>query len=306
MKAKIIYLPLTSKRNGRNHKLFLKENKKTLTTERKISNTSREINTISIPILSFPLKTNDNNDNTLSSLLLTSRTNYKPLSIRKHKILKIIVPNSNIFKNKEKKDLKINKKKISKSLFNKPVILSKTIKDKIKESKDSEKLKNINIFDFGNNLKLYDDTEKQQKEKIILEKRERQLNEIYYDYDKSNTKQIMNSFSGNRADLLKNKVCFVKGIIDYLYPKLILQKMGLINEMKKNNYKNGNKMIKNALFSKYFKTKHRNPEQNAVLSKYLYGRDLEIVRPRDNFIEPKKILINKCKVLKLTYDYDYI
>lgn len=306
MKAKMIYLPLTSKRNGRNHTPFLKENKKTISTNRQISNTSREINTISIPILSFPLKNIDNNDNTLSSLILTPRTNYRPLSIKKKKILKIIFPNSDIANNKEKNDLKSNKKNISKSLFNKPVILSKAIKDKIKKSKELKKLKKINIFDFGNNLKLYDDIEKEQKEKIILEKRERQLNEIYYDYDKSNRKQIMNSFSGNRADLLKNKIFFVKGIVDYLYPKLILQKMDFINEMKKKNYKEGNKMIKNVLIGKYFKTKHRNPQQNAVLSKYLYGNDLKILRPRDNFIEPKKILINKCKVSKLTYDYDYV
>ena len=42
------------------------------------------------------------------------------------------------------------------------------------------------------------------------------------------------------------------------------------------------------------------------MSKYLYGGDLEIIRPRDNFIDLKKTLINKCIVSKLTYNYDYI
>ena len=306
MRTKIIYLPLTSKRNGRNHKSFLKENPKTISTFKRVSNTSREMNPISIPILSFPLNNTDNNDTNFLSFLLTSRKNYNPLSIKKHKILKIILPNSNIIKNKNKQSLNIQKKNISKSLFNKPVILSKTIKDKIKKFKESKKLKKINILDFGNNLKLYDDIEKQQKEKTILEKRERQLNEIYYDYDKSNQKQIMNSFSGNRADLLKNKVCFVKGIVDYLYPKLILQKMDFINKMKEQNYKKEDIMMKKALIGKYFITRHRNPEQNATLSKYVYGRDLDILRARDNFILSKKILINRCKVSKLTYDYDYV
>ena len=161
-------------------------------------------------------------------------------------------------------------------------------------------------MDFGNNLKIYDENEKKNKKKAVLEKRTRQLDEIYFDYDKSNRNHIMNSFSGNSATLLKNKVCFVKGIVDYLYPKLVLKKMEFINGIKEKKYKVERDQLHKGVIGKYYTTKHRNPEQNATISKYLYGGDLEIIRPRDYFLKPKNTLINNCKVMKLTNKYDYV
>ena len=297
---KSIYLPLNTmpNRKGRNHNtsLFLNEKPKTISEIRHPPATSRTNNPPSI--LSFPLPTDDNDCHFPSYLFSTTTRFYNPL--------KKILPVSNIFKNKIRKNNNIKMKKISKSLFNRPVINSKTIEKKIKESKKAEKLKNINIFDFGNNLKLYDEEEKRRKEKKILEKINNQLNEIYYDYDKSNKNAIMNSFSGNSANLLKNKICFVKGIVDYLYPKLILQKIDFFNDIKAKQYKIDIKNLHKSLRYKYYKTKHRSPEENAAISKYIFGGNSEIIRPRKFFFEPKKSLINKCKVLKLTYDYDYI
>jgi hypothetical protein len=297
---KSIYLPLNTmpNRKGRNHNtsLFLNEKPKTISEIRHPPATSRTNNPPSI--LSFPLPTDDNDSHFPSYLFSTTTRFYNPL--------KKILPVSNIFKNKIRKNNNIKMKKISKSLFNRPVINSKTIEKKIKESKKAEKLKNINIFDFGNNLKLYDEEEKRRKEKKILEKINNQLNEIYYDYDKSNKNAIMNSFSGNSANLLKNKICFVKGIVDYLYPKLILQKIDFFNDIKAKQYKIDIKNLHKSLRYKYYKTKHRSPEENAAISKYIFGGNSEIIRPRKFFFEPKKTLINKCKVLKLTYDYDYI
>ena len=61
------------------------------------------------------------------------------------------------------------KKKTIKSKLNRPVINlknAKIIKDK---------LKHLNIIDFGSTLKLYDDNEKKMKKKVILQKIDRQL-----------------------------------------------------------------------------------------------------------------------------------
>ena len=305
MNPSIIYQNESLKLKGRNpkssllsKKLFLKEKLKNNSFKRILSTTPNKIK--QFPILSFPLSIKNNRKKS-SSLFLTS-TNLT----KSEKIFKTMMVNST--KNKYKIDFNNNKsrKKISHSRFTKPVIVGKTIENKIKESKKMQKLKRINIFDFGNNLKLYDEIEKKQKEKAILEKRTKQLDEIYYDYDKKNRKKIMNSFSGNSADLLRNKIIFVKGIIDYLYPKLVLNKMEFINDMKEKNYKEGRKQIQQDLKGKIYVSKHKNPEQTVAMSKYLYGGDLEIIRPRDNFIDLKKTLINKCIVSKLTYKYDYI
>ena len=303
----IINFPKTSKRKGRNHKsyLFQEENHKTISSIKSPPTTSRIMN--QSPILSFPLNFDDNDNKYPSTLFSTSTRFYDPLYIKTNKYLKNILP-YNTIKKISKQDYNNNnkKKKMSKSLFNKRILISRTIENKINESNKNKKLKKINILDFGNNLKLYDDKEKKYKEKSILEKRKKQLDEIYYDYDKNNQNQIMNSFSGNSANLLKNKVCFVKGIIDYLYPKLILKRMDFIKELKENRYKENKIKSNKPVIDNYFAVKHRNPEQNAAISKYLYGMDIDIIRPRGYFFEPKKTLINKCRVSKLTNEYDYI
>ena len=304
----IINLPQTSKRKGRNPKLslFLEENHKTISSIKSPPTTSRIMN--QSPILTFPLKIDDNDSIFTSTLFSTSTRFYDPRSLKSNKYLKHIIP-YNIIKKISNQDYNNNykKKRISKSLYNKRILISRTIENKINESQKNKKLKKINILDFGNNLKLYDEIEKKFKEKSILEKRKKQLDEIYFDYDKNNQNQIMNSFSGNSANLLKNKVCFVKGIIDYLYPKLILKRMDFIKELKDKHYKeNKTKSNKPVLDNYYFAIKHRNPEQNAAMSKYLYGMDIDIIRPRGYFFEPKKTLINKCRVSKLTNEYDFI
>lgn len=308
MKANSFYQSFSSKIKGRNlksslfkKKLFLKEKPKTFSPNKRPPTTPRTIK--QIPVLSFPLSNNSNNISP-SSLFLTSTNLYKPIPTKSQKIFNTIIPRSKIINENIKTD--ITSKRISESRLSRPVVIGKTIQNKIKESKKSQKLKRLNILDFGNNLKLYDEIEKKQKEKVILEKRTRQLDEIYFDYDVKNRKKIMNSFSGNRADLLRNKIFFVKGIVDYIYPKLVLNKMVFLNEMKENKFREGRKDLQKELISKYYKSKHRNPEQNATLSKYLYAGDLEIIRPRNNFIDLKKTLINKCIVSKLTNNYDYI
>ena len=305
-------ISLSSKRKGRNQKISL-FNKKYFQNDKAktISSTIRPPTTSrikeKIPILSFPLEINNKRECNESSspLFLTSRNfNNHPLSPKKKGFFKTIIS----YKNKPRISVDNKYRKIiSEGTLNKQFIDSKTIENKIKESKKSQRLKKINILDFGNNLKLYDEIEQKNKEKTILEKRARQLDEIYYDYDKSNTKHIMNSFSGNSPDLLKNKVCFVKGIMDFLYPKLVLQKMEVLNEMKVKQYKEGKKYLQhNNKNEEYYISKFRNPEQNAAMSKYLFGGDLEIVRQKDNSFRAKKILINKCKVSKLMKNYDYI
>ena len=304
-------ISLSSKRKGRNQRFSLFDKKyfhndkaKTISSTIRPPTTSRIKE--KIPILSFPLKINNKHgcDESSSHLFLTSRNFNNSLSPKKKRFFKTIIS----YKNKPRISVDNKYRKIiSEGTLNKQFIDRKTIENKIKESKKSKRLKKINILDFGNNLKLYDEVEQKNKEKTILEKRARQLDEIYYDYDKSNTKHIMNSFSGNSPNLLKNKVCFVKGIMDYLYPKLVLQKMEVLNEIKKKQFKEGKKYLQqNNKNEEYYISKFRNPEQNANMSKYLFGGDLQIIRQKDNSFKGKKILINKCKVSKLLKNYDYI
>ena len=160
----IINLPQTSKRKGRNPKLslFLEENHKTISSIKSPPTTSRIMN--QSPILTFPLKIDDNDSNFTSTLFSTSTRFYDPRSLKSNKYLKQIIP-YNIIKKISNQDYNNNykKKRISKSLYNKRILISRTIENKINESQKNKKLKKINILDFGNNLKLYDEIEKKFK-----------------------------------------------------------------------------------------------------------------------------------------------
>jgi hypothetical protein len=191
------------------------------------------------------------------------------------------------------------KKKTIKSKLNRPVINlknAKIIKDK---------LKHLNIIDFGSTLKLYDDNEKKMKKKVILQKIDRQLEEIYYDYDKNNQKVIINSFSGNSADLLRNKVSFVTGIMNYLYPKIVLNKMEFLKKMKHIELKEEKTQLEYNLRGKIYNLKYKNPRQNAEISKYFYMDDVENLKYGKYLTRPK-VMVNNNVIGKLKYDYEFM
>ena len=279
-------------------KFLLHEKSKTISSLRKPPPSSFFMD--QVPVLSFPMSDNNNNGNNnsskISSIYFTPHAGSKPASLK--------TKTTSFFRNKSKMKIDFNNKylrKISESLLNRPVILGRTIEKKIRESKKLQRLKRIDMLDFGKNLKLYDPIEKKHKFKIIVEKRQKQLEELYYDYDKKNKKFIKNSFSGNRTDLLKNKIFFVKGIVDYLYPKAVLNRVDCENEIKQSKFKDERKQLQESQKGKFFSLKHKNPEQNAAMSKYLYGEYLD-----DSLIKNKKTLVNKCIVSKLLNDYDFV
>ena len=192
-----------------------------------------------------------------------------------------------------------SRKKVIKSKLNRPVInmkLARLITDK---------LKHLNILDFGSNLKIYDEKEKRYKKKVILDKFEKQLDEIYYDYDKSNKKVIINSFSGNNADLLRNKVSFVTGIMNYLYPKIVLNKMEFLKKMKHKELREEKIQLEYDLKGVYYNLKHKNPKENAAISKYFYMDDFDNLK-YGKYLNRPKTIVNNNVISKLKYEYDFM
>ena len=204
--------------------------------------------------------------------------------------------NTNSFNLNKTKNIK---KIIAKSRLTAPIINLK--KAKILK----EKLKHLNILDFGNNLKIYDEKEKKFKQKVILDKFERQLEEIYYDYDKNNKKVIINSFSGNNADLLRNKISFVTGIMNYLYPKIVLNKVEFLKKMKNKELKEEKIQLEYDLKGKYYNLKHKNPKENSAISKFFYMDDIENIKYGKYLTRPK-MMINNNIISKLKYEYDFM
>ena len=287
--------PLKTQIKFRRNLKFFSYPKKYNTTEQKISLktksslTSRDLTLKSIsikesPTLCFPLP----NPPKLNSFFLTPRNINIPISLK----------NRTVYYNSFNRKNTVKKKTI-KSKLNRPVINlknAKIIKDK---------LKHLNIIDFGSTLKLYDDNEKKMKKKVILQKIDRQLEEIYYDYDKNNQKVIINSFSGNSADLLRNKVSFVTGIMNYLYPKIVLNKMEFLKKMKHIELKEEKTQLEYNLRGKIYNLKYKNPRQNAEISKYFYMDDVENLKYGKYLTRPK-VMVNNNVIGKLKYDYEFM
>ena len=287
--------PLKTQIKFRRNLKFFSYPKKYNTTEHKISLKTKSsltssdltLKSISIkesPTLCFPLP----NPPKLNSFFLTPRNINIPISLK----------NRTMYYNSFNRKNTVKKKTI-KSKLNRPVINLKNariIKDK---------LKHLNIIDFGSTLKLYDDNEKKMKKKVILQKIDRQLEEIYYDYDKNNQKVIINSFSGNSADLLRNKVSFVTGIMNYLYPKIVLNKMEFLKKMKHIELKEEKTQLEYNLRGKIYNLKYKNPRQNAEISKYFYMDDVENLKYGKYLTRPK-VIVNNNVIGKLKYDYEFM
>ena len=177
----------------------------------------------------------------------------------------------------------------------------KYIKSKNKPKRD--------LLSFDPCLKMLNDNlELNPYNKKLIEDRLKKKKELYFDYDKNNDDFKYNSFSGNNANLLKSKVLFVKGVYDYIYPRLLIKRMKFLEDqyrkdIKENVKKLNDEFNKNKIFIKRFRT----PEEKIKMSKYLLSGAYsnEAIKSKGNLIKLKKILLNRHLITKLTKYYDY-
>lgn len=191
---------------------------------------------------------------------------------------------------------------------------SKTVKSEIN---NSNKIKHIynkkirrDLLTFDPCLKMLNNNlELNPYNKKLIEDRIRKKNELYFDYDKNNDEFKFNSFSGNDPSLLKSKILFVKGVYDYIYPRLVIKRMKFLEsqnrkEIKENIIKLNQEFNKN---KKIFIKRYKTPDEKIRISKYeLNGAYCnEAIKNKGNLIKLKKIFINRHLVTRLTKMYDY-
>ena len=133
-------------------------------------------------------------------------------------------------------------------------------------------------------------------------------NELNFDYDEKNQYIKQNSFSGNNPNILKNKVMFVKNIFDYMYPKIVINRMKFIDKQKISEIKYKVNILTKKFRNKYYLKKYKSAEENSAFSKYnLKGAPHdEAIKIKGNFINCKKIMINGHLMTQLAKKYDYI
>ena len=255
------------------------------------------------------------------------KTSLSPKNIN-HNLIKDISPRNNRTNNRlslkllnikihDKND--INNNLTSLSSFQKLSLINlsptiKTMKSKLNIIKKRHPIKNKkqqkrDLLSFDPCLKILNDNlELNPYNQKLIEDRLKKKKELYFDYDKNNDEFKYNSFSGNNPSLLKSKVLFVKGVYDYIYPRLVVKRMRFLEEqyrkdIKENVKKLNDEFNKNKIFIKRFRTS----EEKIKMSKYLLNGAYsnEAIKSKGNLIKLKKIFLNRHLLTKLTKYYDY-
>ena len=95
----------------------------------------------------------------------------------------------------------------------------------------------VNLLSFNKKLRMYiRDDDSSNNDNAFEKIKQKNIEEIYYDYDKNNQRRKKESFSGNNAKVLKNKILFVKGVMDYMVPRMLMNKMKYINQKKEQEF----------------------------------------------------------------------
>ena len=245
-----------------NKNLIFTENKKGSLTLRNHKHSRNSTETV--------CKTNSDNKYT------TSTFNYPITDSIYFKTLSNFSSFSPIASNRTTKSKFVNlKAQIPKKRNNSP----KTIKKNIE----------IQTLQFNKRLRLFMNLD---KEKIVNKKYKeiikKNIEDMYFDYDEKNVIKKKNLFSGNNAGILKNKVLFVKGVMDYMFPILTIKKMHFLDREKyrkfQDAYEKAKSLNKNDIYIKRIKS----AREIVINSKFKNNGAFSSDRFRSHFINKKK------------------
>ena len=269
------------------------------------------IKTLNLSPISNKNKEKISNNYTLNS----NENSNKTISKIKHKKAKSNNYNFGNFQSFNYPIILTNEFKSLTSRFNKenipisPRLTNEKIKQYFSDNDIKNNIKNENknnkteFLQFHHRLRLFIKREKNDNnnKNLINKITDRNAEEMFFVYDKNKNK--ISCFSGNNAGLLRNKVLFVKGVMDYTFSKLMIKKMNFLdNEKKKifelknkknyqiNNYNYiFNKKIKSSYEKINMNNKYNNIEEikkNLIKKKFFNGKNLVIKKlNKCDFIE---------------------
>ena len=199
------------------------------------------IKTLNLSPISNKNKEKISNNYTLNS----NENSNKTISIIKHKKAKSNNYNFGNFQSFNYPIILTNEFKSLTSRFNKennsisPRLTNEKIKQYLSDNDIKNNIKNENknnkteFLQFHHRLRLFIKREKNNNnnKNLINKITEKNAEEMFFDYDKNKNKN--SGFSGNNAGLLRNKVLFVKGVMDYTFSKLMIKKMNFLDKEKK-------------------------------------------------------------------------
>ena len=231
---------------------------------------------------------NKNDKKTLNSSIESSFINLPSIEKVKNKLLLDLPKNSyNECKNKNKNNIKIRKHILS---------IDNTAQKSLLSFDSSIK------FLYENNNRI---NRNNKEDQIERRKKKKELN---FDYEEDNYYIKHNLFGGNNPKILKKKVMFVKNICDYIYPKIVVNRMKFIDKQKIDEINDDVNCLIKKFKNIYYRSKYKSSEEISILSKYKFKSASydESITKKGNFMKPKTIMINGKLVTQLTKYYDYL
>lgn len=170
------------------------------------------------------------------------------------------------------------------------------------------KKKQSELLTFNKKLKIFFNIDKNDKtKKELIKVTQQNIEEIYFDYDKNNHKKKMDTFSGNNAKVLRNKILFVKGVMDYMFPKMMIKKMNFLTKVKRKEFENEmqQQMKDHQQNHNIYHQRIKSATDGVLMSKYSQGA------PSWNgnhlkLNKDKKVMINNRIVYRQSHLSDYI
>ena len=183
-------------------------------------------------------------------------------------------------------------------------------KEKIKINlKSIEKNLKGDLLFFDSSIKpLYENIKMLKNNRKYQEERKKKKNDLNFDYDENNYDIKHNSFSGNDPNLLKKKVIFVKNIFDYIYPKIVINRMKFTDKQKASEIQYQIKNLTKKFGNKYYIKRYKSPEENSIFSKFQLNGAVhdESIKMKGDFIKLKKVMVNGHSATQLAKHCDYI
>ena len=107
---------------------------------------------------------------------------------------------------------------------------------------------------------------------------------------------------------MKKKIIFVKNIFDYIYPKIVINRMKFLDKKRMEDLKYQGDHLTKKFRNKYYINTFKSPEETSAFAKYRLNGAFhdENIKTKGNLIKLKKIMINGHSATQLTKDYDYL
>ena len=183
----------------------------------------------------------------------------------------------------------------------------KSVKTKSKIAKKVKKTLETQTLQFNKKLRLFMNIDEDKtRNKKFMEMVNKNIEEMYFDYDSNNTKKKTILFSGNNAGILRNKIYFVKGVMDYMFPKLTIKKMHFLDEEKNKKFKQEMIRAHSEGQNDIYKKRIMSAKQIVSNSKYKYNGVFSTNNLRRQLLNKyKKIIVGGKKQLKLVHNYEF-